>query len=112
MAFVNLTPHVINVVLESGETFTFLPSGKVARVSTSEVAVAPINGVPCVVRTLGSVDIPELKDDEQGIVSTMVLDAAVAQNHPMLSRLFVPDSGPTAVREGGLVKAVRRFVRV
>lgn len=120
MPLVNFTPHTIVVRIPNFPDKTFPPdeNGRVARVSTIEKEEKPYYfsseegcQVPTISRQMGSVEIPTLEDGEYAIVSSMVLDAAKAQNHPMLSRLFAPDSGPTAIREKGQVVAVTRLVR-
>jgi hypothetical protein len=121
MDLFNATPHAITIRLPGGEDVTIPPSGQVARVATNETPADPIGSVPTIRRTLGSVFIPEPPLVEPGdgtepfppfiIVSSMVLDAAIAQGHHLLPYLVAPDTGPTAIREGGQVKAVTRLVR-
>lgn len=81
---------------------------------------APFQGIPTVVRSLGSVQLPDvpLVDPGDGgepfppwlLVSSLVLEAAQVQRHPLLSCLLAPDAGPTAIRKGGQVIAVTRLV--
>lgn len=109
--FTNLTPHAITVRMPDGNEQTFPPSGLIARVATVETPTGSLYGVPVVRRTFGAVQIPEgISESGPLIVSSMVLDAAKNQEHPLSDRLFAPDTGPTAIREGGQVKAVIRLV--
>lgn len=71
---VNLTPHVINII--SSTTTTFLPSGKVARVTQNLLEVGNENGIPIFTEKLGEVEnLPPPKDDTLFIVSVMVRTA-------------------------------------
>lgn len=118
--FINLTPHAITLVVE-GVNYVFPPSGQLARVTMTEETVS--GPFPAIRRQAGAVELPDMAqfavDPGDGaelfvpawlIVSSMVLEAAKAQGHPMVSRMVAPDTGPTAIREGGQVKAVIRFV--
>jgi len=54
--FVNLTPHEIKIVGEDGEIKLVIPpSGKLARVSTKQVKVGEVNGIPIVKTEFGEV---------------------------------------------------------
>lgn len=66
--------------------------------------------IPVISRTMGKVYIPSLEDGEYGIVSSMVINAAKSENHPLYSRLYAPDTGATAIRDKGQVVAVTRLV--
>lgn len=117
MNFCNLTPHAIVFRLADGTDKTFPPSpGGAARVATTEKFVPSIMDAdgqiyPVVSRALGAVQMPaDVPAKGALIVSSMVLDAAKAQNHPLLARMIAPDTGPTAIREAGQVKAVTRWV--
>lgn len=37
--FVNLTPHVLNIVKSDGSTMTIEPSGKIARVTSKQINI-------------------------------------------------------------------------
>lgn len=88
------------------------------------------DGTPIGVATYGAAELPEgLPQDGAYIVSTMFADAYRAQHPPttpVLSQggdwlgsvqhhtrplLYVPDSGPTAIRENGQIVAVRCLIR-
>ena len=103
----NLTPHAITIVAANGDRVTFPPSGKVARVETKEefVSTCPVTGAPIYTRVMGKpVGLPE--NGEACLVSAMVLSALV----PGTKGVFAPDSGATAIREGGQVVAVTRLI--
>ena len=105
-----------------GEDITVLPSGQVARVSMNESDAGEAQtGLPCIRRSAGDVHIPCPPATDAGdgqepitpywiIVSSMVLEAAIAASHPLLKRLVAPDTGATAVRESGQIVAVTRLV--
>ena len=100
----NLTPHAITIQRPDGTRVTFEPSGSLARVSTVEVVVGEYNGIPVVTRTTGDAQgLPE--EGTPCIVSAMVASAV-----PGRKGVYAPDSGPTAIREAGQVKAVTRLV--
>lgn len=134
--FVNQTKHAIHLRLADGAEVTFEPSGQVAQVAMVETPAPDAGSFPAVTRVYGPVTIPapqEIPGADGGdgvvphfiLVSSMVLEAAQQQGHPMLARLLVPDSGPSAVRwsradaDSGLcagvsvgqIRAVVRFVR-
>lgn len=102
---INLTPHTINVQLDSGMV-SFPPSGTVARVVTEEIENGNYSGIPVISRTLGKVEgIPEYTG-EAILVSTMVLEALKGRPNT-----FAPDTGKTAIRdEKGFIVAVTRLV--
>jgi hypothetical protein len=109
MAVINCTPHTINLVytLAGAEVqVSFEPSGRVIRIKAESV-VEPMltlrTGYPVFKSVPGELeDAPEPNGD-LFIVSTMV-----AQNSDRYD-FIAPDTGPTAIRENGQVKAVRGF---
>ena len=68
--------------------------------------------VPKVTRKFGDVILPEnLPENGYLLVNSFVLEAAKANNHPLLERMIAPDTGSTALRkQNGQVEAVTRFV--
>lgn len=113
---INLTPHKIAVRID-GTDYVFEPSGKVARVTSSEVEVealryldlnkfASVVYMPVIRRELGDVvDLPG--DGGPFLVSSIVLSAIYGRGD-----VYAPDTGPTAIRdEGGNIVAVTRLVR-
>lgn len=102
----NLTPHSITVRSPDGTETVFPPSGLLARVSTTDevVGTCPITGAPIVRRVFGDVTgLPA--DGKPCLVSALVLSAV-----PGRSGVYAPDTGPTAIRDGGQVAAVTRLV--
>lgn len=102
---VNLTPHPIRVADKDGNIVAvFPPSGLVARVATTAEVVAHIGDIPVVRTTFGEVaGVPDPKDGVVYIASTLVAQALRRRD------VVSPDTGPTALREGGQVVAVRGF---
>ena len=118
----NCTPHPISIVQRDGSTLTIPPSGELARVSTVESPPGDLDGVMVIRREFGEVTIPDPPTVDVGdgaelvvgwiIVSSLVLEAAKTTRHHLLGRLLAPDTGPSAIREGGQVVAVRQMVKV
>lgn len=115
MNIINYTPHAITIRQGPVASVTVPPSGKVARVATEKRFAGHIHiGSLAVIsncRVLGEVEIPDPGPDIWWIlVSSMVLEAARVQGHPLLNRLCAPDTEQTAIREGGQVIAVTQLV--
>ena len=104
--FINLTPHALSVQLPDGSTTTIPPSGVVARVTTEEVVVGQVVGVPVVERRFGAVEgLPD-----EGV--PCLVSALVAGAVPGRKGVYAPDTGPTAIRnDKGHVVAVTRLVK-
>lgn len=101
---INLTPHAIVLRRENGTEVTFPPSGKLARVASSEVTVGEYEGIPIVTRKFGEPEgLPE--EGELCLVSALVLGTV-----PGRKGVYAPDSGPSAIRENGQIVAVTRLV--
>jgi hypothetical protein len=105
-----LTPHTINVRNMSGVTDEILPSGQVARVTTSQKQVAllmngPNGGVPINKTLYGAVEgLPEPAPDTLYLVSSLV--ASVVKRPDVIS----PDTGKSAIRDAdGKIIAVTGF---
>lgn len=103
MQFINLTPHAINLANADGEiTLTIPASGQTARIASTQTVVGEINGIPVRRTDWGQVEgLPEAQEGVVFVVSTLVAQAVRRAD------VVSPDTGPTDVREGGLVKAVR-----
>jgi hypothetical protein len=103
MRFINLTPHAINLANAEGEIISTIPaSGQTARIASTQTVVGEVNGIPVRRTDWGKVEgLPEPQDGVVLVVSTLVAQATHRAD------VVSPDTGPTAVREGGLVKAVR-----
>ena len=117
----NFTPHDVTVQGEDA-TFVFPATGVVARVASTAHPFyrAPRRGdvpdeCPVVEVEYGDADLP-LPFGSTLIVSTMFADAFRRQHgdgrdqYGRATQLYVPDSGPTAIRENGQVVAVRRLI--
>ena len=112
MKFVNLTPHTLTVVDDSGNTvLSVAPSGTVARVATQQTVVGNVGGIDVVRTVFGDVDgLPAPADGVVYIVSTLVLsalkDAGVSRDD-----VVAPDTSPqSAVRSAdGQIIGVKRF---
>lgn len=102
----NLTPHAITLIAADGTETVIPPSGRTARVTTTEEVVATLDGLPVVARRFGAVTgLPD--DGTPCIVSALVLSAV-----PGRAGVYAPDTGPTARRnEAGQVVGVTRLVR-
>jgi len=74
--FVNLTPHVINIINPSGQ-MDLPPSGVVARVATTTAVVDEIDGVEIIETSFGKLEaLPPPQEGVYYIVSRIVLEAA------------------------------------
>jgi len=107
----NYTPHTV-VVLDSDDKYhTFPTSGIVARVAMRTAPAADLtDGTPTITVEYGSADLP-VGHSGPCLVSTMFADAYRAQRGFDGVELFVPDSGPTAIRRDGQIVAVRALIR-
>jgi len=117
---INLTPHPICIKAMRGYV-EIPPSGKVARATTTEVFspsfLHTIRGIVFLVRRqftseiAGLPDPDKIPEDAVLIVSSVVLEAARQARHPLLGRMVVPDTGPTAKRASdGQIEYVTRFI--
>ena len=103
MRIVSLLKHSITVVVGE-EKKVFVPSGQEARCSVATEKATEIDGIPVNRSVFGQVlGLPEPVEGTIYIVSTLV--AQQARRPDVVS----PDTGPTAIREGGQVVAVRGF---
>jgi hypothetical protein len=112
----NLTPHPVMIETVDGSKITLPVSGTVARVATQEIVISSVavssnKIVPLVTWRFGDiVGLPER--DEPCLVSNLVFEAVRVQQS-WRKRIFVPDTGPTAIRDdAGHIVAVRRLMGV
>lgn len=99
MEWVNLTPHNITV----GDR-NFPPSGSVARVSSKEVDLGPVDGVPTVSVEFGAVEgLPDPKPNTMFIVSGLV--------KAQTNRRDVVAPGRLVRDENGNVKGAAALIR-
>ena len=105
----NLTPHVVSVADEEGKiTHTFPPVDLPARIEVEEVSLPwTLHGAPIIAQRWKEViNLPAPQEGTIYIVSTLVRKQLRGRPD-----VVSPDTGPTAVRDGGgNVIAVRRFV--
>lgn len=108
MQVINLTPHDINIIGETGEVVqTFPASGELARCSVSREQVDVVNGIP-VNRTVFG-EVTGLPAEQQKGVA-YVVSALVAQATKNRDDVLIPDD---AVRdEQGKIIGCRAFARV
>lgn len=112
---VNLTPHNITIVMDSGKV-DIPPSGTVVRVTTVDTPKGTVNidgiDVPVITTTFTTVDgLPDPQPDTIYLVSTIVL-SQLKQLGIVRDDLFAPDTSPTgAVRnDAGQIIGVKRLV--
>ena len=88
MSIINLTPHAINFVTESGEELvTIDPSGSLARVTTTTVTIGSLNGIPVTQTVYGEVEgLPDPTADTVYVVSSLV-----ASRVPDRNDVFIPN---------------------
>lgn len=108
---INYTPHTVTVRDDDGREFMFPASGVFPRVAMLSSKAEPLSsGCPTITVEYGDAELPA---GETGpcIVSTMFADAYRKQHGQDGVELFVPDSGPSAIRENGQIVAVRSLIR-
>ena len=106
--FMNLTPHSLNVLDAQGVEHVFPQAGNPVRVAATVEDLEPVEGFRVSSQSFGEVEnLPAQQDGVTYIVSAIVLAALKGSR----SDVVAPDTGPTAVRENGQVKAVRGFVQ-
>ena len=112
MKIVNLTPHTLTVVDDSGNTvLSVAPSGNVARVTTQQTVVGNVAGIDIVRTVFGDVDgLPAPQPDTVYVVSTLVLQALKA-NGVDRDDVVAPDTSPASVvrNADGQIVGVKRF---
>jgi len=107
---INATPHPI-VLKTSSKEITYPKSDILARVETKSKKVDDIE-VEVYENVYGDVQgLPKEKNGVYYIVSAMVLSANKESNNKRTD-LIAPDTSPNggAIRDGGQIKAVTRFV--
>ena len=111
MAFLNLTPHAVNLVdTDSVVIMTIPPSGTVARATQSDVHVGEIEGVEVVKTTFGEpIDLPAPQEGVWLVVSLATASAAQASGRTTSDLLLT--SGPVRDTDGRII-GCRRFARL
>jgi hypothetical protein len=90
MSIINYTPHTVTVRDADGNDHIFPASGIVPRVEMVSHTATPLpDGTPTTFVTYGDAQLPNGHNIE----------------------LFVPDNGPSAIRENGQIVAVRSLIR-
>ena len=108
---INYTPHTVTVRAADGTEYVYPASGIVPRVAMAVTQAAPFSdGCPTIRVEYGAATLP---DGHSGpcIVSTMFADAYRRQHGDDGVELYVPDSGPSAIRSEGQIVAVRALIR-
>jgi len=100
MAFVNLTPHVLNILGEN-VTLTILPSGEVARVAETRTPCRPIDGIP--VDEVGFGEVTGLPAPREGV--TYIVSALVAGAVGFSRGDVVSPGAPVRNAEGVIIGA-------
>lgn len=103
--FVNLTPHDIAIITESGNS-VFPATGKVARVKVESKEVGRVAGIP-VMKNFYS-DVEGLPDPEKGtyyLVSKIVADAVPDRDDVLIPNDSVRD-------ENGRIIGCRNFAHI
>lgn len=111
---INLTPNAVTLQVKPGTEVVFSPSGKIARLTTSEKVVGHyetqvgVGSVPIIeTRVVAQANIPDPASNVQFLVVPTVLDSLDSEYHGLA---FTPDTGPTAIRnEAGQIVAVTRL---
>ena len=101
--FINLTPHILNIVAADGSTVYIPPDGnRIARVASTSSIVATVNGININRQTFGKVmDLPDAQDDTVYIVSRMVKDRVAHRNDVLVPGAPVRDADGKIVGASG-----------
>lgn len=103
--FINLTPHTINVLDIDNKEHAIQASGQQARLAMSTADGGTVNNFKITKQVTGAISgLPEATPGKIYIVSAMIAQAAKRPD------VVSPDTGPSAIRENGLIKAVKGFV--
>ena len=106
VAFVNLTPHAIDVVVHEGSAAISIPaSGAVARVAQSSDLVGEIAGIPVFQNSYGDVEgIPAPQDGTVYIVSAMAAQAVRGRDDVLVPGPAVRDADGRIIGCNGLCR--------
>lgn len=87
MEIINLTPHAITFVRDSGENLTINPSGELARVSFKTEQIGEVDGIPVTKTVYGDVTgLPEKQDGKIFLVSSLVASRVFGRDD-----VFIPN---------------------
>lgn len=110
MTLLNLTPHTINYMSVNNEVIALPASGTVARLPMrSQPILVPGADFTCTTVVYGEVEGVPAVGEGPFVVSAMVLGKLGVEYR---GQAFAPDTGPSAVREAGLIKYVTGFITV
>ena len=111
MAFLNLTPHAINILAENGEVvLTIPPSGTVARAAQTDEVCGEVEGIEVVKTSFGApTDLLEPREGVYLVVSLATANAAKTTGRPTDDLLLT--SSPVR-DENGRIIGCRRFARI
>ena len=99
--FINLTPHILNIVAADGSIVYIPPDGnRVARVSSSSFIVATLMGINISQQTFG--DVINLPDAEEGVI--YIVSRMVKDRVPDRPDVLVPGA-PVRDAEGRIIGA-------
>lgn len=108
--FVNMTPHAVNWIDQSGVSWVFPPSGEVARIAATTERCGTLNvtnfdvRVPLSSTVFGESNVP---DPEEGV--TLIVSRMVVAAHPEREDLVFPNE--IVRNEAGQVVGCRSFSR-
>ncbi len=100
---INLTPHVLNIIIAEGEVRNVDPSGEIARVATSKVDCDAVDGIPVVKTGFGAVEgLPPQQSGVWLVVSRLVLSAATERTDLLAPGELVRDTAGKPIGCKGL----------
>jgi len=99
----NMTPHPLNIHLETGEVVTLQPEGVTPRLGVEREELGHVNGIPVVRSTMGAPQgLPEQRRD------TVIIVSALVAEHPALAnRIDLACPGEAIRNENGQVVGCR-----
>lgn len=118
---INYTPHTVTVRDASCVDHVYPASGIVPRVELTSIPMPPLeDGTPVIAVEYGDAQLPS-EHSGPCIVSTMFADALIDHIEQMPDdellalvesglEIYVPDVGPSAIRENGQIVAVRALI--
>ena len=101
--FVNLTPHIVNVLNADGQNVTFAPSGTVARVSSTRRVADKVTGINVYETVMGEPDALVVERDTFYIVSRLFATAFLAKPENAKYRDYVLVPGELKRDDAGVV---------
>ena len=102
VTFVNLTPHLLNIVTPNG-VIDIPASGNVARVASTSIVVATIDGIPLSDTIFGDVTgLPDAVDGVFLVVSRIVKNAVPNRRDVLVPGAPVRDAAGVIIGADGL----------